>query len=88
MDYKALIEARVMRDAERIAVDIFHRRNVGGIVLAELCDEILSIVEREIASFNKPTSRTKVFNGQIKVARPSQGNSDKGSQPYARRGSP
>jgi hypothetical protein len=61
MDYAALIEARIKRDAERIAIDIFHRRNVSGLVLSELSEEILGIVEREITNFSRPTSRSKVF---------------------------
>jgi hypothetical protein len=61
MDYAALIEARIKRDAERIAIDIFHRRNVSGLVLSELSEEILGIVEREITNLSRPTSRSKVF---------------------------
>lgn len=61
MDYAALIEARIKRDAERIAIDIFHRRNASGLVLSELSEEILGIVEREITNFSRPTSRSKVF---------------------------
>lgn len=77
MDYMSLLDARVKKDAERIAIDIFHRQNVGGLVLLELSEEILGIVEREIANFYRPSARAKVFNAQVRSSRAIQNSGNK-----------
>lgn len=77
MDYPALLEARLKRDAERICIEIFHRRNVSGLVLSELSEEILGIVERELYNFHRPTARPRMINAKIGSARNLQSPSHK-----------